>query len=114
MKIILTFLAFFLFVAPATAGEQIDLLAPDQVQAGTLTYSIAQIVLDQEHGRIVIRLVGGDGERKEVVFGDADNARSMLRALNKVNLSTKSLHRRIMEKLLADGHLAGTISGVPD
>jgi hypothetical protein len=36
-------------------------------------------------------------------------------ALNKVNLSTKSLHRRIIEQLQADGLLGtGTISGAPD
>ncbi len=115
MKFLLTiFLASFLLATSALAEEQVDLDAPDQVQAGTSTYSVAQLTLDWEHGRIAIRLVGGNGERREVVFGDADNARAMMQALNKMDLSTKSLHRRIMEKLIADGHLVGSISGVPD
>ena len=115
MKFLLTiFLASALFAIPALAAEQVDLTTPDQVQAGTSTYSVAQLTLDWEHGRIVIRLVGDNGERKEVVFGDADNARAMMRALNKTDLSTVSLHRRIMERLIADGHLAGSISGAPD
>ena len=115
MKFLLTvFLASALFAIPALAAEQVDLTAPDQVQAGTSTYSVTQLVLDWEQGRIVIKLVGDNGERKEVVFGDADNARAMMRALNKMDLSTVSLHRRIMERLIADGHLVGSISGVPD
>lgn len=104
----------FLFVASVSAEEQVDLTTADQAQVGTLTYRVSQITLDWEHGRIVIRLVGDNGKRKDVVFGDADNARSLMQTLNKADLSTKSLHRRIMEKLIADGHLVGSISGVPD
>ncbi len=115
MKFLSTaFLALFLFAFPASAAEQINLIAPDQAQAGTLTYSFAQLVLDWEHGRIVVVLAGANGERKEVVFGDADDARAMMRSFNKANFSSKSLHRRLMEKLIADGHLVGAIVGVPD
>lgn len=106
--------ASFFFIATVSAAERVDLTTPDQVRAGTLAYSVTQLVLDWEQGRIVVRLVGDNGERKEVIFGDADNARDMMRALNTMDLSTKSLHRRIMERLIADGHLAGSISGVPD
>ncbi|KKM14920.1 hypothetical protein LCGC14_1701240 [marine sediment metagenome] len=113
-SLLIAFLVSFLFAAPVAAEEQVDLATVDQAQAGTLTYRVAQLTLDWEHGRIVIRLVGDNGERKEVVFGDADNARSMMRALNKADLSAKSLHRRIIEKLISDGHLVGSISGAPD
>jgi len=42
-------------------------------------------------------------------------ATDLLIALNKANLSIKSLHRRILERLAADGLLAtGTITGSPD
>lgn len=115
MKFLLTiFLASFLLTIPALAEEQIDLITPDQVEVGTSTYRVVQLTLDWEHGRIVVRLVGDNDERKEVVFGDADNARALMQALNKMDLSTVSLHRRIMERLIADGHLVGSISGVPD
>jgi hypothetical protein len=38
----------------------------------------------------------------------------MMISLNKVNLSVKSLHRRVIEQLINDGKLDGTISGSPD
>lgn len=40
---------------------------------------------------------------------------SLMTTLNKINLSTQSLHQRVMNKLLADGKIpAGTASGAPD
>ena len=112
--LLIAVLMSLLLSAPVFSAEQIDLTDPDQAVAGTLTYKIIQLVLDMEQGRIVVRLVGSGGQRKEVVLGDAANARAMLKALNKADLSVKSLNRRIMEKLLADGHLEGSISGTPD
>ncbi len=42
-------------------------------------------------------------------------ATALMIALNKANLSTKSLHRRVLEQLATDGVFgAGTISGTPD
>lgn len=41
-------------------------------------------------------------------------AETTLKGLNTANLSAKSLHKRVLEKLVLDGILTGTISGVPD
>jgi len=42
-------------------------------------------------------------------------AKTLAQQMNTGNFSTKSLHTRILEKLLADGKLpAGTISGSPE
>lgn len=42
-------------------------------------------------------------------------ARDIVLGLNKANMSTKSMERRIMERLAADGKLAaGAITGAPD
>ena len=115
MKFILSiFLASLLFAFPISAKEQIDLTTPDQTVVGTLTYSITHLSLNWEHGRIVVKLIGENGERRDVILGDAENARAMMTALNTLDLSVKSLHRRIMEKLISSGKLAGTISGTPD
>ena len=44
-----------------------------------------------------------------------NEVRDMIRFLNKADLSSKSLNKRIMERLLADGHIgAGTITGTPE
>ena len=110
----LTVLGLFLLAGAATAAERVNLTTPDQATPGTTTYRIAQISFDWEQTRVAVVLVGTNGERKEVVYGQNTGARGMMRALNKADFSTKSLHRQLMEKLLADGHLAGTISGAPD
>jgi hypothetical protein len=42
-------------------------------------------------------------------------ADAMISALNTVNLSTKSLQKRILERMVADGFIpAGTVTGTPD
>ncbi len=111
MKTLLIACLFAIFsIAPATAQERIDLSQPDQAAPGTFAYQPAQLVFDYEHGRIVVRMRGENGERREFVFGDAENARTMLRALNKADLSNNSLLRRIMKRLVDDGHLDGTVA----
>ncbi len=41
-------------------------------------------------------------------------AQALLTFLNTANLSTQSLERRVLARLIADGVLSGTISGSPD
>lgn len=43
-----------------------------------------------------------------------DQAVTMIKQLNTANLSTKSMHKRILEKLSTDGVLPGTVTGTPD
>lgn len=118
MKMFLTvFLTLVLSTASVVAVEQIDLTVPDQVKIGTTTYKLTELNFDWGRSRIVIVLVGANGERKEVVYADGEEStdtRDLMRVLNKANLSIKSLHRRVMERLIADGHIVGNISGVPD
>jgi hypothetical protein len=45
---------------------------------------------------------------------EAEGAVTDMIALNKANLSTTSLQRRVMNRLTALGRLSGTISGTPD
>jgi len=94
--------------------EQIDLTTP-VVNDPTATnyFRIASLTLDWEREGIKITLVGENGVRTHIGYA-GDEAVTLMVALNKVNLSTKSLQKRIMEKLLADGHLIGAISGTPE
>ncbi len=41
-------------------------------------------------------------------------AMTLLLALNTANLTIKSLERRVLERLIADGLLAGAVTGLPD
>jgi hypothetical protein len=92
-------------------SEALTLTTP-LVQTRT-TYAVKIINLDWDSAHIHIRLLGSDG----VVVGfnyDGPQAITLMTALNKVNLSVKSLQRRILEQLVADGFLTGTVGGSPD
>lgn len=94
-------------------AERIDLTTPFQPDPSSASdLVVAKIVLDWEGAGIVITLKK-NGVRKEVSYNGA-TATTLMNQLNTANLSTKSLHRRLLERLIADGHLSGTISGSPD
>lgn len=82
-------------------------------QVVTSDYRVIYLALDWENKLIVIRLRGTNGEHKSVMYEEAI-ATTLMTALNKADLSVKSLHKRILERIIADGFLAGTITGVPD
>ena len=104
--------------------ETFVLATPEVTPPATTTgYQVVFLSLNWESPEIVIRLRGTNGELRAFVYGgrgplvsqeDRDAARTMIVALNKANLSTASLHRRILQRLNADGLLAGTINGAPD
>ena len=77
-------------------------------------YSIAALILEWDAKQIIIRLKGDDGSYKTVDYNDSEGAVTLMNQLNKANLTIKSLHRRILEKLIADGKIVGSISGTPD
>jgi len=112
--IVALFAAILFYTMPVMAQEQLDLSAPDQVKAGTSVYTVSRLTLDWENGYIYISLLGSNGETKTVTYERDAGGPALMKTLNKVDLSTKSLHRRIMEKMVADGHLVGTVSGTPE
>lgn len=93
--------------------ERVDLSTPI-VKPDVTTYEIGSLLLElRPNPRIVVTLVGSDGTGKVHEYTGSE-ALTMLRALNTAPLNVKSLHRRVMERLIADGVIGGTISGVPD
>jgi hypothetical protein len=87
----------------------------------TANYQIILLTLNWEQSLIVIHLRGENGELKEFRYGgptgtDADRtkARGLIVALNKANLSTTSLQKRILNQLVTDGLLSGTVTGTPE
>jgi hypothetical protein len=94
-------------------AEKITLTVPFQPNPATATeFTIDMIVFDWKGAGIHITL-GQNGVQKTVSYNGAV-ATTLMNQLNVVNLATKSLHKRCMERLQADGHLSGTISGTPD
>ena len=92
---------------------------PVQADPGATMFRIASILLawDRSYIEIVLREWDGTqftGRQITAIYEDAV-ARNILQAFNKVNLSTISLHHRVMARLIADGKVpAGTASGNPD
>jgi len=92
--------------------EQIDLTTPI-TQPSITNYRLNKLDLRWLDQHIRIELVADSGEVIEHSY-DGDIARNLMIALNKMDLSVKSLQRRVMEKLIADGIISGAISGAPD
>jgi hypothetical protein len=95
-------------------AETVQLTTPEVIpEIVTTDYRVIYLLLDWERATIVIHLRGTNGERKEARYDGAE-ATALMVALNKANLTIKSLQRRILERLIADGKIDGTVSGSPD
>lgn len=104
--------------------EEYTLTTPETVPAVTNTaYKVVFLQFEWKLGQIVIYLEGQHGERLITGYGgpppatqaDRDAAIQMMRTLNTANLTTKSLQKRVLEKLSADGKIpGGSVTGTPD
>ncbi len=77
------------------------------------TWRVNEVYFNWDAQSIQIGLKGTNGEAKHHAYGGA-TATALLVSLNKANLSTTSLHKRIINQLVGDGVIAGTVSGSPD
>jgi len=66
-----------------------------------------------EPGLVSIKLKDDTGKYSFYQYTGAV-AVTMIKQLNTANLTTKSMQKRILEKLSADGLLPGTVQGTPD
>lgn len=99
-------------------AETLDLTTPITPTRPTITgYKVWSLYLGRGEGIIRIVVEDNNGERTTHVYADAPGtpvATDLMIALNKANLTIKSLQRRVLEKLSADGRIVGTVSGTPD
>lgn len=91
-------------------SEELTLTTP----ASVTTYRVQRLVLDWPGQRI--KIVLSDQASRETLHGyRGAEAVLLMTALNKADLSVKSLHKRILERLDLDGKLPdGTVTGSPD
>lgn len=82
------------------------------IPATVTSLRVSKLHLNVDSDSIYIELKGSGQSHSFSYVGQ--EAATMMQALNKANLTIKSLHRRVMEKLLADGKLTGLIEGLPD
>lgn len=87
---------------------------PAEVPPSTAWVVPRRLVLDLDAEYILCTFVGDTGQTWNCRESGA-TAVAQIKALNKANLSTKSLSRRLIEYFRDNGQLpAGTISGLPD
>jgi hypothetical protein len=90
--------------------ESLTLTVPQSVTS----YRVLKLVLDWSEARIKVELADQAGVVIRAEYGGAE-ATALMVSLNKANLSTNSLHKRILQQLATDGKLpAGTVTGAPD
>lgn len=76
-------------------------------------YSVRRLDLDWAAPRVYVELAGNDGRILSHVYTGVE-ATGLMVTLNKANLTANSLQKRIFTKLIADGVLAGAVTGSPD
>lgn len=109
-----------LITTPAFAQEQLDLTTSIPAEAPQVdAYKVARIILDRLNKSIEIQVWDGLNRStlKPFNLNDQDhNAFTLMKQLNNgtIDLSTQSLEKRILNKLVSEGFLSGTISGTPD
>lgn len=91
-------------------ADEIALTVPAGAVTGSTRVQIAVLVLDVENSLIHIELKGENGLRFVHKYSGAPAA-TMMTQLNTANLSTRSLQKRILDRLVADGAYTGTITG---
>lgn len=93
-------------------AEQLDLTTPI-TQPTRTAYSVASLALDWGNEVIRVGLLGSDTVPIQIEWRGAQ-ATTLMIALNKANLSTISLQKRILQQAVTDGKLpAGAVTGVP-
>lgn len=98
---------------PLSAQERIDLTTPVTVNQCTL----ARLDLQWRDSIIYIELdsnavIDGQPQKKTHTY-TGQTARDLMIVLNKADLTVQSLQRRVMNRLIADKVITGTVSGVP-
>ena len=88
-------------------------------------YAVWALYLGRGEGIILITVEDNNLVRRTYRYSDGEDAQgnsapgttlvtTRLRALNRMNLSTNSLEKRLLEQLIADGRLVGSVTGTPD
>lgn len=94
--------------------EQINLPEPIKADPGSDTFTVARLDFElSPEPKIKILLNGNNGHKISHSY-EGITALNLLRYVNTANFSTNSLHKQLMNRLITDGVISGTITGVPD
>ena len=91
-------------------AESLTLTVPKSVT----TYKVNEIQINRKSQFINVEVEDSIGNIIRASYGGSQ-AMALIVALNKANLSTSSLEKRILLQLVTDGYLpTGNVTGVPD
>src|SRR5687767_2259960 len=98
-------------------AESVNLTNPATRPAETEdSLVVSRVDYDWDGSRITVILRGAFGKRQFVYEGD--EARTLMRAINKANCNPqaggKTQNTRILEKVVADQNLEGSVNATPD
>lgn len=97
-------LALLLALYPITAtAEKLALESP------VTSYKIGTLILNWPGQYVRIDLIGDDGSVKSIAY-DGPQALALLNALSKADLSVESLQKRLLDKLVIDNKVKGSVS----
>jgi hypothetical protein len=90
-------------------------LTAAEVPPSNTRYKLDTLTLNLTQNTIAVHLVGENGEVKDAVYGPSTSptGATLLSSLNTSNNTSTSLVKRVYQRLIADGVLAGSISGSP-
>lgn len=96
--------------SPIVATATSTVMRPSRVEFNVLLGTV-QVTLYPWNGTAFVTT----GKPLNVVYdaSTTPTGASLIISLNKANLSTTSLERRIINQLVSSGYLAGTVSGTP-
>ena len=102
-----------LSTVPAQAREQINLTVPYDPDSRTTPYfRVKRVLFFEERKQLIIALEGDNGIERLIGY-NGDDALDFHRQINRPN-AARSRDRVILMRLIADGKLAGSVSGSPD
>ncbi len=93
--------------------EQIDLTIPI-VKTNITYWKVSRLELDWGRATIEIHLIFNPTGEKFITGYTGTEATNLMVIMNKKNFSTTSMHKTLLQKLITDGKLIGSISGSPD
>ena len=109
--------------------EKLVLTVAEQIAAPTTEYSVSHISLNNgwdlgpsgvavkniASASVNVIMIGQNNTFRSIMLANGQAAIDMIKALNKANLTIKSLEKRVLEAVIAfDAKYAGNISGAPD
>lgn len=92
-------------------AESLTLTSP--ANKSQTKWDINYLTLNWQEAIITVKLTGNNGE---IFFHSytGSTATTMMIQLNKANLTSNSLQKRIFTQLINDGLIAGSVTGSPD